>query len=234
MTQSDPSVVQAEYHDETRLAARKAAHASGEGPDAREVLFAAIAEARPRRFLEVGCGEGELAERVQRELGAEVVALDQSRRMVELTRARGVDARVGRAETLEFSDEEFDCVVAAWMLYHVADLDAALGEIARVVAHGGRFVAVTNGRDHCAELYELIGRSGMPSRFRAEEAAGELALHFSRVERRDAHGWLVFADSGAAQAYVDSLVLLEGARIPPVDGPIRVRRLPSIFVAEKT
>jgi hypothetical protein len=27
--------------------------------------------------------------------------------------------------------------------------------------------------------------------------------------------------------------LLEGARVPPVEGPIRVRRRPSIFVAER-
>ena len=85
----------------------------------------------PQSVLEVGCGEGELAERVQRELGAEVVALDQSERMVELTRRRGVDARVGDVQDLPFPDECFDVAVAAWMLYHVPDLDRGLGELAR-------------------------------------------------------------------------------------------------------
>jgi SAM-dependent methyltransferase len=229
----DPTVVREEYADETRLAARKAAYAGAEGPDARDLLFDAIAEARPGRILEVGPGEGELAERLQRELGADVVAVDQSVRMVELTRSRGVDARLGSVEELEFDDESFDCVVAAWMLYHVQDLDRAFAEIVRVLRPGGRLVAVTNGFDHLKELYELVGRPRLRSSFLAEDADRILPRFFAHVDRRDAHGWVVFPDAQTAQSYVGSLVLLEGARVPPVEGPIRVRRRPSIFVAER-
>jgi SAM-dependent methyltransferase len=230
----DPAVVRAEYEDETRLAARKAAHACGEGPDAREVLFEAIAEARPARILEVGCGEGELAERLQRELGgARMLAVDQSERMVEITRARGVDARVGNVERLDLPDRSFDCVVAAWMLFHVFDVHRALAEIVRVLEPGGRLVAVTNGADHLSELFDLVGGRAWASNFSTEDADGILPQHFARVERRDAHGWLVFPDTEAAQRYIDSLVLQEGSRVPPVAGPIRARRTPSIFVAEK-
>jgi SAM-dependent methyltransferase len=229
----DPSVVRAEYQDETRLAARKAAYAGAEGPDARDVLFEAIAEARPDRILEVGSGEGELAERLQLELGAEVVAVDQSERMVELALARGVDARLGTVEQLDLEDESFECVVAAWMLYHVQDLDRALAEIVRVLRPGGRFVAVTNGADHLKELYELVGRQRVESSFLADDADRLLPRYFARVERRDAHGWVVFPDAETAQSYVGSLVLLEGAQVPPVEGPICARRLPSIFVADR-
>lgn len=234
MTQHDTSVVRSEYENETRLSTRKRAHATpgAEGPDAREILFDAIAQAQPHRILEIGSGEGELAERVQRDLDADVIAIDQSPRMVELTGRRGVDAQVGRAEQLEFDDGSFDCVVAAWMLYHVQELDRALAEVARVLRPGGRFVAVTNGRDHLKELYELIGRERIPSSFLAEDADQILSRHFSRVDRRDAHGWVVFSNAEAAQAYVGSLVLLEGARVSLVAGEIRVRRLPTIFVAE--
>jgi SAM-dependent methyltransferase len=230
----DPAVVRAEYADETRLAARKAAHAGAEGPDAREVLFEAVVERAPARILELGCGEGELAERLGRETSAELIAIDQSPRMVELAQARGVDARVGRAEELDFEAESFDCVVAAWMLYHVEQLDRALGEITRVLRPKGRFVAVTNGRDHMKELYELTGRDRIPSRFTAEDADEILPRHFGRIERRDAHGWIVFPDAHAAQVYVSSLVALEGARVPTVAGEIRARRLPSFFVAERS
>ena len=230
----DPAVVRAEYADETRLAARKAAHAGAEGPDAREVLFEAIVERAPARLLELGCGEGELAERLGRQTSADVIAVDQSPRMVELARTRGVDTRVGRAERLAFEDASFECVVAAWMLYHVEQLDRALAEISRVLRPEGRFVAVTNGRDHMRELYELTGRDGIQSQFTAEDADEILPRYFGRVERRDAHGWIVFPDAAAAQAYVSSLVALEGARIPPVEGEIRARRLPSIFVAERS
>jgi SAM-dependent methyltransferase len=229
----DPAVVRAEYTDETRLAARKAAHVGAEGPDAREVLFEAVVERAPARILEVGCGEGELAERLGRETSAEVIAVDQSPRMVELARERGVDARLGRAEELEFDDESFDCVVAAWMLYHVAELERALGGFSRVLAPGGRLVAVTNGRDHLKELYELVGRDRVGNHFTADVAGEVLSRHFARVERRDSPGWIVFPDAEAAQAYVSSLVALGDARVPPHDGEIRARRLPSIFVAEK-
>jgi ubiquinone/menaquinone biosynthesis C-methylase UbiE len=228
----DPAVVRAEYQDESRLAARKAAHASAEGPDARELVFEAVGEGGPERVLEVGCGAGELAERMRRDLDAEVVAIDQSERMVELTRARGVDAGVGDVQDLDFPDGYFDCAVAAWMLYHAVDLDRALAELARVLRPGGRLVAATNGTDHVRELYELVGLPPIRTNFNTENASKLLQRYFSRVERRDAHGWLVFPNADDAQAYVDSMVVLSG-QVPRVEGPIRARRTPAIFVAEK-
>ncbi len=228
----DPEVVRVEYEDETRLAARKQAHGAAEGPDARDVVFEAVKEAAPRRILEVGPGEGELAERMKSELDAEVFAIDQSERMVELTRARGVEAAVGDVQNLEFPDASFDCAVAAWVLYHPEDLDRALAELARVLRPGGRLVASTNGTDHVRELYELVGLPPIRSTFNTDNAGEALRAHFSRVERRDAHGWLVFPDREAAQAYVDSMVVLSGT-VPPLDGPLRARRTPSIFIAEK-
>ena len=51
MRLDEPAVVREEYADETRLRARKKAHASAEGPDARDVVFEAIAEVSPRRLL---------------------------------------------------------------------------------------------------------------------------------------------------------------------------------------
>jgi SAM-dependent methyltransferase len=228
----DPEVVRAEYEDEARLAARKRAHAAGEGTDARELVFDAVREAAPGRILEVGPGEGELAERMQSELGAEVFAIDQSERMVELVRERGVEAAVGDVQNLDFPDGSFDCAVAAWMLYHPADLDRALAELARVLRPGGRLVASTNGTDHLAELLELVGVPPIRSTFNADNGSEALHRHFSRVERRDAHGRLVFPDTEAAQAYVDSMVVRSGT-VPPFDGPLRARRTPTIFVAEK-
>lgn len=232
MSLHDPAVVRVEYEDETRLAARKRAHASGEGPDARDFVFDAIREVDPRRILEVGCGEGELAERMQSELDAEIVAIDQSERMVELTRARGVQAAVGDVQSIDVPDASFDCAVAAWMLYHPADLDRALAELARVLRPGGRLVASTNGTDHLAELFELVGVPPIRATFNADNASEALHRHFSQVERRNAHGWLVFPDTEAAQAYVDSMVVLSGT-VPPLDGPLRARRTPTIFIAEK-
>jgi SAM-dependent methyltransferase len=232
--QDDPAVVRSEYADERRLAVRKAAHALGEGPDPRQIAFDAIAETEPRRVLEVGPGEGELAERMRNELGCDVVAIDQSERMVELTRKRGVDARLGDVQDLPFDDGEFDSAVAAWMLYHVGDIERALGELARVLRSGGRLVAVTNGRDHLVELTELLGIERPPSTFDAEDAERLLSKHFARIERHDAAGRLTFPSRDAAQQYVDATVMYAGRTLPPLDGAVHVRRAPVVFVAEKS
>ncbi len=230
---NDPEAVRREYSTDTRLAARAAAHRFGSGPDAVELLFDAIAESAPRRVLEVGCGQGALAERMQRELGAEVTALDQSEHMVELTRARGVEALVGDVQALPFADGMFDSVVAAWMLYHVPDVERALAEIRRVLKPGGRLVAVTNAREHLRELYEPLGLERVVP-FRSDEAEGLLRGRFASVERRDAFGWTNFPDRAAAQVYVDASQSSFGLRqLPPFDGPLRVRRAPTIFVAAK-
>jgi SAM-dependent methyltransferase len=233
VTLDDPSYVREQYADETRLAVRKRAHQFGEGPDAREILFAAVRDAQPRRILEVGCGEGELAERMSRELDAEVVALDQSERMVEISAARGIDARLGDVQSLDFDDGSFDCAVAAWMLFHVADLDRALEELARVLRPGGTLVATTNGRDHLRELHELAGAPPFRSRFNSANAGDALLRHFRSVDRIDARGWIVFPDRHAAQDYVDSTISFSGHVVPAVEGPIRARRTPAVFVAEK-
>src|SRR5204862_3865783 len=141
------------------------------------------AEVAPRRVLEVGSGQGELAERMVRETGAEVVAVDQSERMVELALARGVDARVGDVQSLPFADGSFDCAVAAWMLYHVPDLDRALGELVRVLGRGGRLVAATNSAFHLQELRDLVGSGPSPSTFTRENGGELLARHFALVRR---------------------------------------------------
>ena len=234
MTLHDPELVRAEYASERGLAGRKHAYRFAVGPDPRQIAFEAVAAARPRRILEVGCGEGELAERMQRELGAEVVALDQSERMVELTRARGVDAVLGDVLALPFGDVEFDCAVAAWVLFHVADVDRAVAELARVLRPGGRLVAVTNGAEHVAELYELLGAPREPTSFSAENGIELLSRHFSRVERVDSTGWLDFPDRNAAQEYVSaSRTLARWGDLPQLAGGIRVRRAPYVFVARK-
>ena len=162
---------------------------SATGPDPYAVVFEAVSERTPGHVLEIGCGRGELAERMSRELKASVVAVDQSERMVELTAARGVEAIVADAQDLPFHDGIFDCAVAAWMLYHVQDLEQALRELRRVLRPDGRLVAATSSERNLGELWRLVGERGAPSGgFSAESAEGTLSRHFTSVERRDVRG----------------------------------------------
>src|SRR4051794_31302371 len=90
-----PEDIRREYEDDARWSVRNAALDSATGPDPRALVVECLAELGPgRRVLEVGSGRGELAERIAEELDLELVASDQSAGMVELTRARGVEAVV--------------------------------------------------------------------------------------------------------------------------------------------
>jgi SAM-dependent methyltransferase len=233
---NDAQLVREEYASEAGLEARRSIYARAAGPDAREETFRIIAALEPVDVLEVGCGPGELSEQIARDLRATVVAVDISERMVELARGRGVDARVGDVQTLPFDDASFDCVVAAWMLYHVADVDVGLAEMARVLRPGGHLVAVTNSESHLAEA-RAVGAVDMRglSPFSRENAEPQLRRRFTAVERHDVDGTVTFAGHADVRRYVESLGILRrsGAEVPAFKGPLQASTRVSIFVARR-
>jgi 2-polyprenyl-3-methyl-5-hydroxy-6-metoxy-1,4-benzoquinol methylase len=233
----DPALVAGEYADDARLRRRAAAYTGAASAyDARVPLIAAVVGVRPTRVLEVGCGWGELAERLARDTGATVVAIDSSQRMVELARERGVDARLADVQHLPFADGGFDVVVAAWMLYHVPDLERGVGELARVLRPGGRLVAATNSLLHLHELRELVGSGRSSITFSRETGEAVLARHFANVRRQDVDGTLEFADRAEVDEYVRASISMSpfADNLPAVvDEPFVARRATSIFVADK-
>lgn len=229
----DPTSVARQYATEGNLEARRSIYANVEGPDPRQIAFEAVAEARPTRVLEVGGGPGELAARIGDELGCEVVMVDISPRMVELARERAVAAEVGDVRHLPFPDETFDCAVAAWMLFHLSDIDAGLAELARVLRPGGALVAATNSIDHMKELNEIAGLAAWARPFTRENGAALISRHFARVERRDADGWATIEDHETVRAFVASLEPQVMPELPEYELPIRSRRASSVFVATK-
>ncbi|HSI96742.1 MAG TPA: class I SAM-dependent methyltransferase [Gaiellaceae bacterium] len=237
MSLSDPDVVRREYASEAGLRARASVYQGLAGQDARHVAFEAVAEAAPKRVLEVGCGWGAFSARVQHELGSEVIALDLSPRMVELARERGVDARMGDVQDLPFPDGSFDCAVANWMLYHVPDIDRGLEELARVLRSGGRLVAATNGRRHLEELWLLVGRdkSAESRHFFSEDGEEILERHFAHVSHVDVESRMTFETTAAVRGYVESSIahkhLAEG--VPELAEPLVATRRSTVFVAEK-
>jgi SAM-dependent methyltransferase len=228
----DQDVVREQYAREDNLRARQAIWAGARGTDPKEVLWRTLEEWQPKRLLEVGGGQGELAERIQRELGARVTFLDLSPRMVELAQARGIDAREGDAQDLPFDDASFDTVVAAWMLYHVPDVDRALAEIARVLEPGGALIAVTNSVDHLSELRDLVGYAEPLGRtFSRENGTRFLQAHFAKVERFDADVEVAVDDRAKLVAYRDSMSWVTDPVPEDVGIPFVLHGRSSIFFA---
>jgi SAM-dependent methyltransferase len=217
----DPGQVRSQYLTEDNLEARRSVwHPTAEGRDpTTEALDAVVAE-RPLRVLEVGPGTGAFAARVAAALpGVRLTAIDQSSRFVELTRARGVDAREGDVQDLPFGDESFDVVAALWMLYHVPDVDRALTEIRRVLRPGGLFVAVTNGDGHLADLRKECGGAPAVTGFSTQNGEDQLTAHFADVRRIDLRPRAVFADSYVAEAYLRSSGEDVDWQVPPFTEP---------------
>jgi SAM-dependent methyltransferase len=112
-----------------------------------QILPLAGAElAGARRVLDVGCGEGQISRLAGRLDGVElVVGVDPTWNQISAAGERG-GAMFSRAKAheLPFPDLTFDAVVACLVFEHIDEVDAAIGEVARVLAPGGRFCFFLN------------------------------------------------------------------------------------------
>ena len=229
----DPGWVSAQYADEKGLETRQSVYGTGASKPF-DVALEAYAEISPVRMLEVGGGQGFFAERLARELGAVVVGIDVSERMVELQRERGIDAQVGDVQSLPFPDASFDAVSAQYMLYHVPDLPRGLSELARVLRPGGRLVAITNAVDHLHELWRLVGRDRRrEGTFNDENGEEYLRPFFSRVVRHDVRDETTFADEAAVRRYLASSARWRDVELPPFETPLRATVSSAVFVADR-
>lgn len=91
-------------------------------------------------LLDVACGGGLLAPHVP---GYVHVGLDLTASALRVAQAHGVIGVQGDAAALPFPDAAFPVVVAGEMLEHVADTDAVVAELCRVLAPGGTVVVDT-------------------------------------------------------------------------------------------
>jgi ubiquinone/menaquinone biosynthesis C-methylase UbiE len=231
--QDDPEVVRNEYADPARFAARWTLWSRRTGPKAYDVAFDALTGLAPARVLEVGCGRGEVAAQMQGH-GIEVVALDQSEQMVQLASARGVDARVGGVQELPVADDSFDAVVANFMLYHLAELDQALGELARVAP---ALVAATMGYDQLREMWDLVGRdlSKRKGLFMRETGEEILRAHYDAVRMIDLPA-TVEMSADDMRTYIENSVAHRhlADRVPDFEGTRTVTASTAVFVASRS
>ena len=114
-----------------------------EGVDEEQV--GALGDVRGKRILEIGCGAAQCA-RWLMSRGATAVGVDLAER--QLQHARRIDEATGirvpavggTATHLPFADDSFDGAFSSFgALQFVADIEQAVGEVARVLRVGGRF-----------------------------------------------------------------------------------------------
>ena len=99
-----------------------------------------VEEVRPRRYLDIGCGQGYLLSAVS---APEKFGTDISRRALETT-GRRTDASlcIGIVEELPYLDGFFDVVSGIGVMEHMIDDMAATREINRVLRPGGRYIVL--------------------------------------------------------------------------------------------
>jgi len=108
-------------------------------------LHALPALVDPRWIVgDLGCGTGETSAALA-PFVARTIAVDRSGEMLQAARRRlrdlpNVDVRRGELEALPIDEAELDAALMLLVLHHVPDPAAALGEAARTMKPGARFV----------------------------------------------------------------------------------------------
>jgi len=172
-----------------------------------------------RAVVDVGCGNGRYLPLARERGAAAVVACDLSAGMLGgIEQPVGPDRMLVQADvqSLPLRTESVDVALAMHMLYHVPSVVTAAHELRRVVRLGGTVLAMTNGRDHQAELQALaadamsavagvrIERPSLIAGFTFENGEDQLAAAFTRIEAHELRGSLAVPDVAPLVAYIDS------------------------------
>ena len=156
------------------------------------------AEPKPdERVLDVACGTGIVARTIAHRLAGDVqlVGIDLSPAMIDVARATAaredvaIEWHVGSADAMPFTDASFDLAVIQQGLQFFSDKGAALRELSRVLAPGGRVVAATWTDSRNNPLNQVLGEV-------IERHLGTPALHlpFSLGDPEQLHS--LFAEAG--------------------------------------
>ena len=176
------------------------------GPFADDLVAAAAL--RPgERVLDVACGTGVVARRAADHVGpnGSVAGVDVNAGMLAVARAAAVSVRPAiqwyetTAEAMPLPDSAFDVVFCQLGLQFVPDKIAALREMRRVLAPGGRaYVSVPTPTRFFDVLDSALDRLGLPA------AAAFVRLVFSVNDPRELERLLATAGFGDADVTVNT------------------------------
>ncbi|OEY67328.1 methyltransferase domain-containing protein [Marinobacter sp. X15-166B] len=178
-------------------------------------VMAAAAGIQPgQRVLDVACGTGVLAREVATQVGDDgvVAGLDAAPGMLAVARqlAPSIDWHQGLAESLPYEDHAFDAVVCQFGLMFFQDRLAAIAEMLRVAAPGGRLaVGVWDSLEHSQAYPDAVA---LLERQAGQAAADALRAPFVMGDQHQLAK--LFQDAGAVS--VDITTHHGTARFPSI------------------
>lgn len=174
-----------------------------------------IAALRPdERVLDVACGTGIVARLASEAVGTAgtVAGLDINPGMLAVARSTtppgmAIDWHEGSAEAMPFPEASFDAVLCQMGLQFVPDKDAALSEMRRVLAPGGRLILNVPGPT--PQLFVVMGEA--LARHVGAEAVGFVNQVFSLHDTAEIHDLI----DGAGFRDVSVQADTKSLRLPP-------------------
>lgn len=132
-------------------------------------LLELLSVRRGQRVLEVGCGAGNILDKID---GASLFGVDLSTALLHKARARlgsRAELHEGFAESLPFPDASFDRVYCSEVLEHVVDPVAVLREMRRVLKSDGR-AAISFPNEHLIDkVKDTLMKTGLWRLFRGQK-----------------------------------------------------------------
>jgi SAM-dependent methyltransferase len=171
--------------------------------------------------LELGCGTGQLwaenAEKISPSLKITLTDISPSL-LEEASRnlsglSLNIQSELVDATHIPYHAESYDVVVANHLLYHLADVDAALVGICRVLEPAGSFYASTVGLTNMSELQHFMDEAGWAvdldlssaaKVFGLENGTSILGRHFRHVDLLDYPDSLLVPTAEAVVKYLAS------------------------------
>ena len=180
-----------------------------------------VARVKPRageQILDMAGGTGDIAFRMAKR-GAQVMVSDINPDMLEVGMERatkraidGLSWQVENAETLSFSDGQFDAYTIAFGIRNVTDIPAALREAHRVLKRGGRFYCLefsTSEWPGFGQLYERYSEHVIPRIGKVvvgdEDSYRYLVESIRRFPRMEAFRTMI-ADAGFQSTNVEPIL----------------------------